>query len=979
MPSVSYNINHKQEVITTNTKDRLGVTALVAIMEPATESQSGRAYKQPLRSRPSNKIKVLLDSGSDGDLIFLPKGKDKPFPYLTRQVPKSWHTSNGSFQTTGRGRIRVKFFEYSHSKEYLLQPDVVEYKEDDMTKPGFDLILGSNTLKELGIVLDFRTKEITVDDISLPMRDINKLKTRATVEKAWTMNNSIYQETSKEPQSTLEATKRLMKILDAKYEKADLRAIVRDNCTHLSGPEQARLLELLQEFEELFSRKLGDWDCKPVSLQLKDGAQPYHGRPFPIPKKHIEITKREVQRLCDLGVLKWQDDSEWASPTFIIPKKDNTVRVVSDFREVNKRIVRKPFPIPKISTVLQELEGFTYATALDLNMGYYTIRLDPDASKICTIIFPWGKYSYLWLPMGVACSPDIFQAKMSELMATLEFVRTYLDDLLCISKGNLEDHLTKLRRVFIRLRDAGLTVNARKSSFCAVETEYLGYVLSRNGIKPQPKKVQAILALTPPQNVKQLRRFLGMVQYYRDIWARRSEILAPLTNLVGECGHTKVTRANKTKKKPWHWDDIHQQAFDTVKATIARNVTLAYPDYSQGFEIYTDSSKFQLGAVITQNNRPLAFFSRKLSQMQQKYSVTEQELLAIVETLNEFKDMLWGQQITVYTDHKNLMQDALGLTSDRVYRWRLLLEEYGPTIVYIKGIHNTVADAISRLDYGPVTDDRSTWMTFAQCWCYHNTSQPETSLAFTQESMNQVFANQNKEDSIYPLTTREIAEAQQEDESLLNKGYSTQLVENIKVLCKEGKMIIPTSLQHRAVAWFHHYLQHPGTKRLEETLRLSMYWKGLRTTVQSHVKKCHSCQVNKRRQIKYGKLPTKLAITNPWEALCVDLIGPYTLKGKDKTQFDFMCVTMINPATSWFEIAELPVSQLPKLDIPMGTKGHKGKDTHVQEHQPYFDKTSATVGNLVNRTWFSRYPRSQYIIYDNGSEFKLHFETLCES
>ena len=138
---------------------------------------------------------------------------------------------------------------------------------------------------------------------------------------------------------------------------------------------------------------------------------------------------------------------------------------------------------------------------------------------------------------------------MSELMATLEIVRTYLDDLLCISKGNLEDHLTKLRRVFIRLQDAGLTVNARKSSFCAMETEYLGYVLSRDGIKPQPKKVQAILALTTPQNVKQLRRFLGMVQYYRDIWARHSEILAPLTNLVGECGHTKVTKANKTKKK----------------------------------------------------------------------------------------------------------------------------------------------------------------------------------------------------------------------------------------------------------------------------------------------------------------------------------------------------------------------------------------------------------------------------------------------
>jgi hypothetical protein len=179
---------------------------------------------------------------------------------------------------------------------------------------------------------------------------------------------------------------------------------------------------------------------------------------------------------------------------------------------------------------------------------------------------------------------------------------------LCITKGSLDDHLSKLREVLIRLRRAGLKVNAPKCSFCAIETEYLGYVLTRDGIKPQPKKVQAILALTPPQNVKQLRRFLGMVQYYRDLWARRSEMLSPLTDLVGECGYTKVTRANKTKHKPWHWDEVHQTTFDDIKTT-AKDVVLAYPDYSQRFEIYTDSSKFQLEAIITQNNRPLVLLS----------------------------------------------------------------------------------------------------------------------------------------------------------------------------------------------------------------------------------------------------------------------------------------------------------------------------------------------------------------------------------
>ena len=132
-------------------------------------------------------------------------------------------------------------------------------------------------------------------------------------------------------------------------------------------------------------------------------------------------------------------------------EKKNTVCFLTDFREVNKRLIRKPFLLPKIITVLQELEGLTYATALDLNMGYYTIRLDPDASRICTIIFPWGKYSYKQLPMGIAGSPDIFQAKMSELMMALEYVKTYLDDLLIISKSTLKDHLEKLRLVLTKL------------------------------------------------------------------------------------------------------------------------------------------------------------------------------------------------------------------------------------------------------------------------------------------------------------------------------------------------------------------------------------------------------------------------------------------------------------------------------------------------------------------------------------------------
>ncbi len=273
-------------------------------------------------------------------------------------------------------------------------------------------------------------------------------------------------------------------------------------------------------------------------------------------------------------------------------------------------------------------------------------------------------------------------------------------------------------------------------TFCTLEIEYLGFILTRDGIKPQSNTVQAILAIQLPTNVKQLSHFLGMVQYYRDLWARWSEMLAPLTSLVRESGQTKVTRAKGTKKVPWHLDEVHQRAFDHVKATIAREVVLADPDFSKVFEIYTDASSKQLGAVITQENRPIAFFSRKLSTMQRKYSVTKIELLAIVETVEEFKGMLWGQSIKVYTDHTNLIRDALGMTLDHVYQWRLLLEEYGPKIVYIKGIHNTIADAISRLEYDPSVNQtaenyhmmkvkkrsskrsqRQSWMTASKHWC----------------------------------------------------------------------------------------------------------------------------------------------------------------------------------------------------------------------------------------------------------------------
>jgi hypothetical protein len=362
--------------------------------------------------------------------------------------------------------------------------------------------------------------------------------------------------------------------------------------------------------------------------------------------------------------------------------------------------------------------------------------------------------------------------------------------------------------------------------------------------------------------------------------------------------------------------------------------------------------------------------------------------------------MLWGQKTKVFTDHANLMRDALGLTLDHVYLWRLLLEEYGLEIVYIKGIHNTVADAVSQLQYDPSVNrtaesfhmtkvrnnsrQRNCWMTVSKQWCKLDIDSDNLdSYTNKHNDWNLVFAHHEEDDEIYPLTLTEIADAQRKDRELKvyfkrnakmpRKGIGFHLIEDIKVLCKNGKLMIPASLRHRAVSWYHHYLQHPGHSHLEEMMRSVMYWKGMRITIRRYVKTCRSCQVNKRHSQKYGYLPPKLVITTPWKALCVDVIGPYTLKGKDGSNIDFMCLTMIDPTTSWFEIAELPTVDQ-ETTVPPAGKGKKvlfDKNTKVVE--PYFDKSSAQISNLVYKTWFSRYPRCRYIICDNGIKFKLHF------
>jgi len=255
------------------------------------------------------------------------------------------------------------------------------------------------------------------------------------------------------------------------------------------------------------------------------------------------------------------------------------------------------------------------------------------------------------------------------------------------------------------------------------------YWITRTGIKPVYDKVKVVLKIAEPKTRKELQSFIGVVNYYIDMRVRRSHLLAPLAALT-----------SKTTK--WEWEPQHQKAFAMAKRVIAKEMLLAYPNFNKPFQIHTHASHCQLGAVASQEGKPMAFYSRKLNPAQTRYTTTERELLSVVETLKEYRNVLLGQQIEVFTDHKNLVYKHFN--TERVVRWRLLLEEFGPKPTHVKGVNNIVADALSRLEI--VEEEFS-------------------AKAFTNELVNE----EEQFPTGHPLSYKEIAFRQTKDRALQNK------------------------------------------------------------------------------------------------------------------------------------------------------------------------------------------------------------------
>ena len=289
-------------------------------------------------------------------------------------------------------------------------------------------------------------------------------------------------------------------------------------------------------------------------------------------------------------------------------------------------------------------------------MQYYAFELDDASKELCTICTPFGNYRYNRLAMGVNQSPDIAQEIMEDLFCPLDEVDVYIDNV-GVYNNSWNDHLHSLHKVLTILQDSNFTTNPLKCKWGVKETDWLGHWLTPKGLKTWKKKIQGLLDMQRPQTAKQLRSFLGAVNFYCDMYPRRSHISAPLSRLTGTKG-----------KIPWTSEC--QKSFDTIKALLAKEAFLAYLDHNLPFHIYADASNLQLGAAIFQNGKPIAFYTCKLNAAHKNYTVGEKELHSIVETLKEFCSMMYGSpQIHVYTDHKN--NTFQKFQTQRVLRWCL--------------------------------------------------------------------------------------------------------------------------------------------------------------------------------------------------------------------------------------------------------------------------------------------------------------------
>ena len=460
---------------------------------------------------------------------------------------------------------------------------------------------------------------------------------------------------------------------------------------HLTPTQQQQLREFLTGFADVFALDPSELGTTSIIRHaINTGDQPPIRHPVRRMPFALRATVDElVSDMLAQGVIE-PSTSPWASPVVLVKKKDGTMRFCVDYRRLNQVTKLDEFPLPRIDDTLDLLAGAKYFTTLDMASGYWQVAMEPSAKEKTAFATYSGLYEFRKMPFGLVNAPATFQRLMEAVLAGLarDGVLVYLDDVLVVG-STLEEHNQKLATVFQRIRDAGLRLKPKKCRFAQEEVEYLGHVVSADGVRTDPRKVDAVRNFPTPVDVKTLRSFVGLASYYRRFVPGFSKIAGPLHALT-------------KKDAPFVWSEACEVSFTKLKDQLTTAPVLAFPNFREPFILETDASGAGLGAVLAQKQedgsvRPVAYASRSLLRHESNYGITELEGLGVVWAAKHFRPYLYGHSGVVYTDHEAL-KSLLNTPqpSGKLARWGMALQELDLTILHRSGKANANADALSR-------------------------------------------------------------------------------------------------------------------------------------------------------------------------------------------------------------------------------------------------------------------------------------------
>ncbi|GJP30198.1 hypothetical protein CLOM_g23263 [Closterium sp. NIES-68] len=453
-----------------------------------------------------------------------------------------------------------------------------------------------------------------------------------------------------------------------------------------------KIKELLKKFQDILPDdlpcELPPYRTHQHEIVEEPGSKPTFRAPYRLSPTELADMKKQIEYLLAKGLIR-PSTSPYGAPVLFTPKPDGSLRMCIDYRAPNKQTIKNKYPIPRIDDLLDQLLGATVFSKLDLQSGYWQIRMADDSVHKTAFRTRYGSYEYLMMPFRLTNAPATFQAEKNHILCPLldECVVVYLDDILVYS-CDMQQHVKHLRRVVEILRRERFYVKLSKSDFALEKVQFLGHIVSAQGVHVDPKKIEAVRTWKTPENVKELWQFLGFANYYNRFVPQYAKIAAPITNLL-------------KKNTPYKWEPKHQEAVEQLKQALTSTPVLILPDPKRDYVIEADASDQAVGGVLMQDQgnglQPIAYLSKKLHGAELNYPIHNKEALAIIIVFKTWRCYLEGRKTTVYTDHcsQKYLKTQPSL-SRRQVRWIDFLETHFHYDIVYKPGHKKKADSLSR-------------------------------------------------------------------------------------------------------------------------------------------------------------------------------------------------------------------------------------------------------------------------------------------